>query len=640
MSLLYWWPFIKDGSNQGLRQTDDLSISLDNNGKIGKCALLTSSTSLQIPSTSSDIDIYTQTDSELSYAFWLKIDSEYLNSYIASATFTDTKKSINNCIIGFNGSTSSIGFCLYCRANDLTNSSIITSVPVVMGLRHGSSNAAITLDQLTLDTWYHIVLTYSGTTMKGYINGEYKNSKSISRAALASTKTLVLNSGSFFSGTSDNFFNIPLKEYFNDLRIYNHALSTKEVEELSKGLILHYKLDNNGLGGENIISNSSGYEGATYWNGLTTQAVDTDGHPYLITKRTNTESTSRTFCSHNPAITSYVSTWTPGTKFTISGYYKIPSNETQQVIANMFIRWNLASGTKDTNIYTSLSDPTDVWIRFEKTFEVPANYEGGAASFYLAAFSTGLATVYWKDVKMELGEKATSWSPAKVDKIYSTDYDTNIYDCSGYGNNGTVIGNLIAAAGDSPRYDCSTYISSGNTDYIITTETIRNPSDAITMNIWFKSSCTTPGSNYHEIFNHATNVKAFEFAINKGGYFRQGMLIDNTRYIVNSSSSYALLDGNWHMLTATYDGISIKRYIDGEIVNNMTQTITGSLTGANGKFLFGHYGTNTSYYAKETYISDARIYATALSAAAIKELYDTSGSVDSQGNLYARELVE
>jgi len=47
---------------------------------------------------------------------------------------------------------------------------------------------------------------------------------------------------------------------------------------------------------------------------------------------------------------------------------------------------------------------------------------------------------------------------------------------------------------------------------------------------------------------------------------------------------------------------------------------------------------SNNYYNGQ--MSDFRIYATALTAMQVKELYNTSMSVDSSGNIHARELVE
>jgi hypothetical protein len=52
------------------------------------------------------------------------------------------------------------------------------------------------------------------------------------------------------------------------------------------------------------------------------------------------------------------------------------------------------------------------------------------------------------------------------------------------------------------------------------------------------------------------------------------------------------------------------------------------------------YTSDTTYFPFVGSISDARIYATALSAADVKQLYDTAGFVDNANNIYAYEFKE
>ena len=93
------------------------------------------------------------------------------------------------------------------------------------------------------------------------------------------------------------------------------------------------------------------------------------------------------------------------------------------------------------------------------------------------------------------------------------------------------------------------------------------------------------------------------------------------------------------MITATFDGTVIKRYVDGQLVQS--QNATGTLTGgALTVYIGGTYGSTTTYYTKELYESDARIYATALSQEDILDLYQNSAHLDNKGNLTAYEFIE
>ena len=162
------------------------------------------------------------------------------------------------------------------------------------------------------------------------------------------------------------------------------------------------------------------------------------------------------------------------------------------------------------------------------------------------------------------------------------------------------------------------------------------PGDQITMNFWFKSSNKTPGSDYHMPFEGTgSSNQSYEMSIYKTGYLRGGLVVGGSRKVDNCTST-KLTDGSWHMCTMTYDGATIKRYVDG-VMEKSTAT-TGALVTST-SFVLGHYGSNTSYYSKETYTSDVRLYTTALTEAQIKELYNTSSTIDNLGNVYAREVV-
>ena len=83
------------------------------------------------------------------------------------------------------------------------------------------------------------------------------------------------------------------------------------------------------------------------------------------------------------------------------------------------------------------------------------------------------------------------------------------------------------------------------------------------------------------------------------------------------------------------DGSSNKLYMDGELygVAKTYKGITGNTIIINGWDSSTNYKTNG-------YISDFRIYATALSAEDIKELYNTSAYVSDNGTLLTYNLEE
>ena len=85
--------------------------------------------------------------------------------------------------------------------------------------------------------------------MSIYINGLKENEIVIDSSSITYTNADYFRIGSITSG---NAFNGKI----NDVRVYDHCLSPLEVKQISQGLILHYPLNRNGWGNENILLNT------------------------------------------------------------------------------------------------------------------------------------------------------------------------------------------------------------------------------------------------------------------------------------------------------------------------------------------------------------------------------------------------
>jgi hypothetical protein len=87
--------------------------------------------------------------------------------------------------------------------------------------------------------------------------------------------------------------------------------------------------------------------------------------------------------------------------------------------------------------------------------------------------------------------------------------------------------------------------------------------------------------------------------------------------------NYNSLSSGWHHIAATYNGDTIIGYIDGQPIVSKSG-LPGNLTyNSSNCIMIGAEpgGTTPSGYYFNGKLSDVRIYATALSAAAVKELY-------------------
>lgn len=593
MSLQVWLPLNGDLKNYGLTNVSTtLSGSFVDTGKIGKAFSSTSDSH------------------HISLNSYMSICKNYINYSMCAWIYMTSQASNHSSSIlstgNWNGGSSQLCFAFYNYSNGYRKLLVPNKNSWIDGIDLSTP--------IKLNTWYHVAITYDGSITKGYINGNYVGSYE------GGGITTTSENNNLFIGAATYTSGFTLKGKINDIRIYDHCLSTKEIKEISKGLVLHYKFQGRKGPNDNIGGTSADYsnmiEGQSYnlsgWGGDsgTVQFYHSGGYnglPYKVYHKTATGSGGVYYKTANDIILEN------NTTYTMTIWIK-------SSIAFSGSSYNFNINRQSDNHYITYGSGLSIttsWKKFVKTFTTTsseAGYYGEMGIIYND--STTNYDIFFSGFKIEKGSISTDWTPP----VKSTDLIE--YDCSGYRYNGTYT-SFVGTTSNSPRYQ-------GSTSFVTNkcfTSYIPNGNNVLTYSSWIKlnsyhseRSCICIGTTYFTI-DASGHLSGYAYGKSSPGYHSSSGIIP-----LNTWTHIALVWNETHLIG----------YINGN--QDFQIATTGTFSTTHSSTSIGREGDSGRQL--NGYLSDLRIYATALSAEDIKELYDTSMVVDNNGNIHARELVE
>lgn len=588
--LCLWLPFT-DGTtkNQGLIQdgiTIDVTPTFINDGKLGKCL-----NQGQIDM-SADTTAKILNNQELTICFWLYVNAKEGSTTNSVSLFGNDGMSVNN--------NRKFSLFQYPTCNDLHLSWMNDAANTAF---LGATCQAV----LPSYKWTHIAVTYNNPDATIYINGQiYAKRTGISNSSSFKYKTRVIWNNAY--------------RYLNDFRIYNTCLSPRQVKEISKGLVCHYHLGevDGKIGGRNLFKGTRNFtSGVSSVSGLIDMSNTVDSFTVLKAKC----SVGRQY--YDPYSLSL--NMEAHTFYTLSFYAKANAG---CIIHSYFYDIGSSGGYIDGNTVNTL---TTSWKKYTITWKT-GDTSRGASVIPMRLADTKEVWAYIYGIKFEKSNKATPWTPAPEDD--ASFYDNVIYDTSGYCNNGSVTDSTCPTwSSDTPRYKGS-YVFNGNDQYLKFQNPISSAFVEFSISCWVKFNNVKNETN-NAICTMRTGVGTGVALFRIGNNFR---LDDNS---VTTFSTYAIPQNTWLHVVVTRLSSCKKLYVNGvlkQTVNTVGDMKLISNVGTIGAS--SQSGDGISNYLNGQ-LSDFRIYATALSDSDILELYQSSASVDNNGNLMlAGEVIE
>lgn len=569
MSLRLWMPLMGDLRNQGL---DNFSMSTLGtiswvDGKLGAKALKAGTSSQTSNGVSINSNLTDILADEYSVSVWIKPLGNHVH---------------------YNGTILSSGDWNRTRWAFGVNQDN-TKVDVLSNGHNVYLNCTVPVNE-----WTHLVCTCdSSNKVHLYKNGEYIGYAARSDKPLSDASNATIGRETYASG----YFSF--NGVIQDLRLYDHCLSPMEVKQISQGLVLHYPLNRQGWGQENLLKNSQGIiiDKTGNISGSRTEYYAWDvGDSY-------TDITTTTTVTISFDLEMYVNDLT-----TYNGQLNIYNTNNKgpvQLSGKAYTFKNKYAIGETINERISLTTTLVPRADATKTHNYIEFYTGyGSDNFYKIS-----------NVKLELGSIATPWCPHVEDENNMGINGITEYDCSGYCNNGTWHG-THSNTSDTPKYAVSTTATGSGTTYL---EGPVLPAEAKTVALWIKN---TSKSSNGAIFNDKTTG------------LQIGLL--NSLLYMNSKTSTAgfttthWVNGEWNHVVAVNNNGTRSLYVNGQ-----AETQSGAsnyyIHNADNCWLWNRsYNNNYPFTGS---LCDLRIYATALSADDVKSLYQNCATIDPDGTI-------
>ena len=608
MSLQVWLPLNNHLNNQGCNNITCSAPSgiTYSDGKIGKC--LSASSNVSVTATISNLANMLANGTSYSFTCWVKITNNVNSGWVI-------KLGTNSCGLWW-----------------------AKSAPRWVWNENDNGKRCAN-ETISADTeWHHLAIVVDKTVTNQITTRQY-----VDGAPASGYETFTWDCTGQSQPAGDTITISPYVAMLNDFRLYDHALSAKEIKEISKALICHYPLDGNGKGGDNLLSNtntnSTNYFGFSEQTGGSTKTIEYDGGvPCVKVTRNDTAHSGWSYMWYSALRRTDIKT---STTYTLS--FDAIASGSGNIGFSGFMKGNATGNlSQATEIVQNTFNSTN-WSHIVFRTVTKSSFDDITIDNQQVYMSCGFmnSTGVWikvKNFKVEEGSVDTPWCPTDTDAAYTTlGYNSNIeIDTSGYKNNGTRNGD-ISLVSDTPRYASSTYL----TDPAFITYQAPSNMYYATYSFWFKfASFTAYGAIHIQSTNpsggdspwFSCNTESSQlwayFGGNSPNYTKagSGSLAANTWYhavyVWNNGVAQWYLNGAKLGNAVTYTG---KTYIS----NSAPSTIGDSYTGSswNGTPFTGN-------------ISDFRLYATALSADDIKELYQTSASVTNNGAVMCYEFDE